>query len=112
YQGTGTVGVSTDGIPGIVGVSRQSNGQIRTIQRFSVDARFTLFTRGTNTCNFRNISVKEVPGNHQLQATTQSRPLYQVGPPRPVFDGVDDSLVTTFAAALGANCTVGRYVPG
>jgi hypothetical protein len=59
-----------------------------------------------------NISVRDVPGNYQLQASAGLRPLYQASPRRAVFDGVDDVLNTTFPAALGANCTVGRAIPG
>jgi len=59
-----------------------------------------------------NISLREVKGNHQQQATPGFRPLYQIGPKRLVFDGVDDVLNTTFASALGTNCTVGRAIPG
>jgi len=59
-----------------------------------------------------SLSVREILGNHQIQSTSTARPLYQVAPPRAVFDGVDDVLNTTFSAALGTNCTVGRYVPG
>jgi len=58
------------------------------------------------------VSVKPAPGNHQIQATASLKPLYQTGPKRIVFDGVDDVLTTTFPAALGANCTVIRVIPG
>ena len=59
-----------------------------------------------------SISIKEIPGNHQLQATASARALYQIAPQRLVFDGVDDVLNTTFATALGTNCTVGWAIPG
>lgn len=59
-----------------------------------------------------NISVRDVPGNHQAQATASLKPLYQAGPRRLVFDSVDDVLNTTFPATLGANCTVIRAIPG
>jgi hypothetical protein len=58
------------------------------------------------------VSVKPAPGNHQVQATASLKPLYQVGPKRLVFDGTDDVLTTTFAAALGSSCTIGRAIPG
>lgn len=35
---------------------------------------FALFTRSTNTCNFSNISVREIYGNHAYQTTSTSRP--------------------------------------
>ena len=67
---------------------------------------------GTTTATIDNISVKELPGNHGKQATSTARPLYKAGPSRIDYDAVDDALVTTFAASLGANCTVARAVPG
>jgi hypothetical protein len=50
------------------------------------------------TCYLDNISVREIPGNHAIQATAASRPtllqdasgLYYLS-----FDGVDDSLATS-----------------
>lgn len=47
---------------------------------------------------FDNISVKLVNGNHAFQATTASRPTYQIdanGKPYLSFDGVDDGLATS-----------------
>jgi hypothetical protein len=35
-------------------------------------------------------------------------PLYQVSPPRLVFDGTDDTHLITFSSSLGSNCTIGR----
>jgi hypothetical protein len=61
---------------------------------------------------FDNISIRELPGNHARQATLTARPIFQTSPDRFVFDGFDDTHVTTFPAALGNNCTVVRSVPG
>lgn len=46
-----------------------------------------------------NVSVKLVPGNHALQATTTKRPLYKTnsGKPYLLFDGTDDFLQTPSA---------------
>ena len=74
---------------------------------------FNLYRSGNNVdVTLNAISVKEIPGNHQLQATATARPLYQITPQRLVYDGVDDVLNTTLAAALGTNCTVGWAIPG
>lgn len=59
-----------------------------------------------------NISVQERFGNHASQASPPSRPIFQPGPSRVVFDGVDDSHITTFTASLGSACTVARAIPG
>lgn len=51
----------------------------------------------TTTCEFDNISVRELPGNHATQATTTSRPTLKQdasGKYYLSFDGVDDYLVT------------------
>lgn len=77
----------------------------------TTEAMIQARTAGT-TARIGSFSVKEIPGNHQIQATPAARPLYQVGPKRAVFDGVDDVLTTAFPAALGAACTVGRAIPG
>lgn len=61
---------------------------------------------------YDNISVRELPGNHGKQATSTARPLRQASPTRIDYDGVDDTLVSTFATSLGAACTVCRAVPG
>lgn len=53
---------------------------------------------GTRTGSIDNISVKELPGNHALQATLASRPLLQQdgnGYYYLLFDGSDDSLATS-----------------
>lgn len=67
---------------------------------------------GATDIQVSGVSVREVPGSHATQPTAAARPLYQTGPARLVFDGGDDAHVTTFATALGSNCTVVRSVPG
>jgi hypothetical protein len=63
---------------------------------------------------FDNISVKEVPGNHGLQATSTARPTLNTSSSLNYidYDAVDDKLTTTFAASLGSACTIGRSIPG
>lgn len=59
-----------------------------------------------------SFSIMEATGNHATQTTVGLRPTYQVSPPRAVFDGVDDVMLTPFPVALGAGCTVARSIPG
>jgi len=59
-----------------------------------------------------NISVKEIKGNHQSQADAGKLPLTAGSPIYANFDAVDDVLVATFPASLGAGCTVCRSLPG
>ena len=61
----------------------------------------------------RNLSVRELPGNHASQATAGKRPLLKAGAAQYLdFDIVDDALVAAFPAALGSTCTVALAVPG
>jgi hypothetical protein len=57
-----------------------------------------------------NVSVREILGNHAVQATADNRPTLTAS--KIDYDGVNDELVTTWASALGTNCTVGRAVAG
>jgi hypothetical protein len=71
------------------------------------------FTRlGVTDVDLDNISVRELPGNHARQTTLDARPTYRTAPSRIDYDGVNDALVTAFAASLGTDCTVCRAVPG
>jgi len=59
-----------------------------------------------------NVSVKQVLGNHATQANAAACPQYQNDGTHHwlQFDGVDDSLATTFSSALGSACTLGKAV--
>lgn len=59
-----------------------------------------------------NISVRELPGNHAKQPTAASKLILRDAPWRFDFDGIDDSIVTTFPVSLGTACTVARSIPG
>jgi hypothetical protein len=56
---------------------------------------------------FKNVSVKEIPGNHATQATVAKRRAYKTDGTLSwlLDDGSDDALPVTFPN-LGANCTV------
>jgi hypothetical protein len=62
--------------------------------------------------DFDSVSFREIPGSHATQASSPSRPLFQTGPSRVVFDGMDDSHTTPFSSSLGSACTVARAIPG
>lgn len=59
-------------------------------EEFASELSIRNFTSGT-TAVVDNISVKEVPGNHLLNATASQRSLYQADGSL-LFDGVDDKL--------------------
>lgn len=70
---------------------------------FVATATTTYVTIGNQNNNnsvgrFKNVSVKEIPGNHGLQATTSAQPKWQAGG-LARFDGSDDALVTTLTPA-------------
>jgi hypothetical protein len=88
---------------------------LRFIFRASTASTFiTCAASGTvgQTAIFDNVTMTEVLGNHASQASAPSRPIFQTGPSRVVFDGVDDSHITAFPASLGSDCTVARAIPG
>ena len=64
------------------------------------------------SCTASGLSCKSVPGNHAIQSTAGKRPITAGSPIYADFDGVDDAMTTTFAASLGAGCTVCRSLPG
>lgn len=65
-----------------------------------------------NTETATGMLVRHIPGRMGLQTTLGARPLYQTGPSRLVFDGINDALVTTFPISLGSSVTIGRAIPG
>lgn len=90
---SGTVSVRT-GASGVT-VNYTANG-VYTVRGVATDT--SLYFMGFVTFNgkVRNISVRELPGNHATQATAASRPTYQVsgGLGYLSFDGTDDGMVT------------------
>lgn len=64
-------------------------------------------TSGITTFTIDNVSVKLVPGNHALQATTNYKPKYQTGGGA-LFDGFDDNLLTSYVIGAGANFIVAK----
>lgn len=64
----------------------------------------------TTSLKVRNISVKELKGNHAYQTNSSMRPLLVASPQRLDYDIADDKLITTLPAQL-TGCTVVRAVP-
>lgn len=82
YAGSGTYSVG-----GIFGTDWVANTPAKAgngLWTFTIIALrttpITLFTRDTNTANFSNISIRELPGNHAFQPTTTNRPILGVHP--------------------------------
>jgi hypothetical protein len=77
YAGTGTYSIA--GTIGVVWVNatftKSGNGVWSFIATALTNTDIALFTRSTNTANFSNISVRELPGNHATQSTLTSRPI-------------------------------------
>lgn len=59
---------------------------------------------------YKDVSVRELSGNHAYQSTSSMRPLLVASPQRLDFDTVDDKLITDLPAQL-TGCTVVRAVP-
>lgn len=60
--------------------------------------RFTVTGTGDASATLDNVTLKAVPGNHALQATTTKRPLWNANSGKPYlsFDGTDDIVVPPF----------------
>ena len=86
YSGSGPVGLSGNvasyepDVP-FASSSLSGNGTVRVIAISSSSVvPVRLYTQSTNTANFSNISVRELPGFHATQATAASRPTYGIVP--------------------------------
>ncbi len=67
------------------------------------------------TLKIESLSIKEVLGNHAIQATTGNKPYYRRTPTtnKPWYDSntATGALNVTFASALGSACTVATVTP-
>jgi hypothetical protein len=100
------------GLTGGWNVTANGNFSTTVVVPASTDNLLILgIATGVSTLTLSNLSVRQILGNHATQATATARPILQAAPNRLVFQA-DDSLVTTFPAALGADCTVARGVAG
>jgi hypothetical protein len=103
-------GITSDALSGTAEFFTTTGPKRHVIEAAGVTASIK---RVSAACDYQvsNVSVREVLGNPARQVTPANRPLYQSGPSRIVADGVNDALVTKFAASLGTDCTVARAVP-
>jgi hypothetical protein len=95
--------------PDLASFAAASARQVRAIV-LSNGALIYIRNAAAGTTTVTGLSIKEIPGNHALQATADNRPLLVAGG-KVDYDGVNDALVTTWASSLGTACTVGRSVP-
>lgn len=103
--------IKFDGLGGTQTVS--AGAGIKKMYGVGTASTLNIYRNSTNVdLTLESVSAVEILGNHQFQNTASFKPIYQTGPKRLVFDGVDDVLNTTFATALGSSCTVGRAIPG
>lgn len=101
-------GVTAESISG-TGVPYKTTGKKRVVIT-PLSTTFFLKRNGIVDAIVRDISVKELLGNHAYQATSSMRPLLLNSPRKIDYDAVDDKLVTNLPAQL-TGCTVIRAVP-
>lgn len=75
------------------------------------DTQLKFIPTGTFRGSIDNVSVRPVPGNHGLQATTSAQPKWQTGG-LARFDGSDDVLVTTLNPSVTANTLITKLKVG
>jgi hypothetical protein len=75
YAGTGNVGLAGAAPAGVVQINCTGNGTYSCVQFPTASGGVIFFTSNTNTANFDNISVRELPGNHAFQSTWANRPV-------------------------------------
>jgi hypothetical protein len=105
YSGTGTVGFASTAIGAAYTIS--ANGHLSGIKTAAAGGTISMFTSAANTCNFSNISVKEITGSHASQATSSARPVETAFGTYTglLFDGGDDALATS----VGGGGTAGFF---
>lgn len=109
YSGTGTVSIANQLAFRQTLPSLSSDGHVSVLLTAISVTNVAVFTRSTNTCDFENITAREVSGYHALQLTSNARPI--LGANGLIdFDGVNDELTTIFPD-LGDDVTIVRAVP-
>ena len=88
------------------------NTKITLVFTATAPVSYIHLSRGTSVTpsTFKDVSVREVLGNHSYQTTSAARPILRDAPRRIDFDTVDDKLITKLPAQL-TGCTVIRSVP-
>ena len=72
YTGTGFVGLAGSAPAGIAQLRYPGNGAFSCIQTPTGNGGIVFFTLTTNTADFSNISVRELPGNHAYNPSGNS----------------------------------------
>jgi hypothetical protein len=104
-----TVGGNFSGNPSLTGAAMAPGRKSVYVVSGSSPSRGVEFYGGSVTATIDNISVKELPGNHAVQATAANRPIYGVHP----FGGrrnlLNDTDKPTFitGTSVTANAAVG-----
>jgi hypothetical protein len=86
-----TVGGNFSGNPSLTGAAMAPGRKSVYVVSGSSPSRGVEFYGGSIAATIDNISVKELPGNHAVQATTANRPIYGIHP----FGGRRNLLVRT-----------------
>ena len=77
YSGSGNVGIA--GTNSFAQVTHTGNGSYQSVHTPNGTAGLFFYTSDTNTCNFSNISVRELPGAHLTQPAAANRPVLRRG---------------------------------
>lgn len=100
------------GLGGVVVPIAAGTGSHTAILTAISTGGLNFFGSGINTSiTIDNVSVKEIPGNHALNATAGQRPLYKTNSPSPYlsFDGSDDRLVSPFIPTSNGTIAAAFY---
>lgn len=97
--GSGTFNVYAGNSPiGFIATGTPTTYVASTVNASNGILLFRATTAGASA-TFTVLSITGYPGNHLLQGTATTRPLYNTNPARATFDGVDDGLATAAFAA-------------
>ena len=95
----------------ILGLAPSTTGTSSVIfKAVGTTSMIRLYGMSNAVSTFKNVSVKELAGNHAYQTVSAMRPLLVATPQRLDYDAVDDKLTTNLPAQL-TGCTVIRSVP-
>lgn len=104
---TGTLGLQVGTTAGASDISGGAYGAFSGTYRYFTAVGTTThlsIISATNGLTLDNVSVKEVPGNHALQATGTLKPVRQTAGAK--FDGSDDNWLSPYLNASGNNFVV------
>ena len=109
---TGTAGLQVGTSAGAADIL---GGGVNTTRYFTAVGTTTHLSiiSATNGLTLDNVSAKEVPGNHALNATAGQRPLWRANSGKPYlsFDGSDDRVVSPFIPSSACTLAVACRFP-